>query len=128
MARQQVPVTPAVIEWALEQAGKTRADLAAATKASRTVVDKWFDGACRPNLTQARSIAKVVRRPLAFLMWSEPPRELPPAIPFRSATKQARGLNPSKRRIARKSRRVQRVVDGGLKACPRKRHTAKSSP
>lgn len=107
----QVPVTPSVLEWALEQAGKSHADLAAETNTDISIVKKWLAGMEQPTLTRARLVAKAVRRPLAFLMWPEPPAQLAPMIAFRAPTGTGmRDLNPNERRLIRQAQRVQRAV------------------
>lgn len=56
-------------------------------------------------------MAKAVRRPLAFLMWSEPPALVAPSIAFRThQRREHRELNATERRLIRQAQRVQRAV------------------
>lgn len=75
------PVTPAVLRWAREDAGLTTLDVARHASVKPEVAEAWELGAAEPTLSQLRHLADAMRRPVAFFLTPEPPREhakLPP--------------------------------------------------
>jgi Zn-dependent peptidase ImmA (M78 family)/DNA-binding XRE family transcriptional regulator len=108
---RSVPVTPAVVSWAVDQAGFTVEEIADATGTTSASVAAWIKGTEQPSLSQARKLAKKLRRPLALLMWSSPPPDDTPEVAFRApVADEIRDLNTVERRFIRQSARLQKVA------------------
>jgi Zn-dependent peptidase ImmA (M78 family) len=106
-----VPVTPAVVSWAVDQSGFTVDEIAHATDTTSAAVTAWIRGTEMPSIGQARKLAKKLRRPLAMLMWSSPPPDDTPNVAFRAPiAEEMRDLNPVERRFIRQSARLQRIL------------------
>lgn len=111
-----VPVTPAVVSWAVDQSGFTVEEIADATDTTSASVAAWLKGTAQPSLGQARKLAKKLRRPLALLMWSSPPPDDTPDVAFRApVADEMRDLNTVERRFIRQSARLQKVA-GSLRS------------
>ncbi len=106
-----VPVTPAVVAWAVQRSGFSLQEIAEATGASPSNVRGWLAGREHPTVTQARKLAHKLKRPLAFLLWPEPPEDSTPEVAFRAPlASEVRDLNPVERRYIRQAHRLQRTV------------------
>ena len=76
MSRTVVPITPAVLEWAVNESGLTAADVAASAGVDERTLERWLVDAEKPNLTEMRKIASKLHRQLAvFLLPAPPPGE-----------------------------------------------------
>ncbi len=76
--RVEALVEPALLVWAREKAGF---DVQVAAKKGRVSAEKlaaWEAGKARPTVKQARRLAHLYGRRLAFFYLSEPPRDFPP--------------------------------------------------
>lgn len=81
MARgKSVPITPAVLTWAIEQSGYTRGQIAAKLGVDAAKVDAWEKGVEKPNLTSFKKIAYVLKRPSALLFLPDPPSMARPSV------------------------------------------------
>ncbi|WHS50331.1 ImmA/IrrE family metallo-endopeptidase [Rothia sp. SD9660Na] len=89
----RVPVKPALISWALEQASVEPGDLRLGDK-----VVGWLEGSLQPTLKQLQDFAKSTHVPFGYLMMSEPPVLEKPLPDFR-------------RRDGRSSRYSQELTD-----------------
>ena len=111
MPRPTVPVTGAVVEWAIREAGY---DLTALAKKLQVPVDTlraWTNESAQPRLTQLRKLAAQVKRPLATFLLPKPPAVVAPAVEFRSPPgTEPRELNPAERRYLREAARLQRFL------------------
>lgn len=76
-------VSSSVLQWAIERAETSTADLASALKTSESVVEKWIAGERSPSFPQARQVAKKLRVPFGFLFLREPPPDDLPIPDFR---------------------------------------------
>lgn len=74
----RVPVKPALISWALEQASVEPGDLRLGDK-----VVGWLEGSLQPTLKQLQDFAKSTHVPFGYLMMSEPPTLEKPLPDFR---------------------------------------------
>ncbi|MGD0453832.1 MAG: ImmA/IrrE family metallo-endopeptidase [Solirubrobacteraceae bacterium] len=77
-----VPVTPAVLQWAMEESAVDPPELAERAKTEPSTVLGWLNGEEQPTKTQFRAIAAMLKRPAAFFMMASPPIEtaVPPAF------------------------------------------------
>ena len=113
MARgKTVPITPAVLTWAIEQSGYTRQQIATKLDIDVAKLEAWEqDDHEKPNLTSFKALANVLKRPSAVLLLSEPPKASPPAVEFRHPPNIGRTfLNPTERCYLREVTRLQRTV------------------
>jgi Zn-dependent peptidase ImmA (M78 family)/transcriptional regulator with XRE-family HTH domain len=107
-----VPVTPKVVRWAVERSGFSVDEIADAIDVDASTVRAWFTGEKQPSLGEARKLAKTLRRPLAFLLWPEPPADEPPHVAFRApVASEMRDLNANEQRYIRQAVRLQEIVD-----------------
>jgi Zn-dependent peptidase ImmA (M78 family)/transcriptional regulator with XRE-family HTH domain len=106
----EVPVTPSVLRWAIEQSGFTVEDVAHAVNVRPSVLEQWVSGSVKPSLTQARRLASKLHRPFAALLLPAPPENRPLAVEFRHPVGDQRDLNPSERRHLRRAARFQEVL------------------
>jgi Zn-dependent peptidase ImmA (M78 family)/transcriptional regulator with XRE-family HTH domain len=109
MVAQHVPINPAVLAWALREAGAGPKELAGRLGVERAVVDAWLHGSSRPNLTLFRKLATTLHRPSATFLLPEPPKSAIPAVQFRHPPDAAnRQLGEAERLRLREAGRLQR--------------------
>lgn len=107
----EVPITPEVLRWALNQSGFTDAQVAASAGVSTDILERWKDGTAKPRLTPFKKLAKKLHRPLAAFLLPFPPKRPSVSVEFRNITGQpTRPLNPTERRYLRRARRHQEVL------------------
>lgn len=81
-------VSPAVLKWARESAGRSLEDVAGILKKKPEDIAAWEDGRERPTYIQLQTLAyRVYKRPLALLFFPEPPAEPPLSSSFRTRLK-----------------------------------------
>jgi Zn-dependent peptidase ImmA (M78 family) len=103
----EVPITPKVLEWAIDESGFSDEALASAVNVSLDTLLNWKRGETRPNLTQFRKLATKLHRQRA----TRPPATPEAHIEFRDIAGRApRGLNPVERRYVRRAERLQRML------------------
>ena len=116
MAGVRVPITPAVLGWAIEESGFSIDELAESIDESASTVRAWVEGRHQPILTQFRKVALELRRPLAAFLLPAPPREDRPEIQFRSPPNAARtALSPVEIRHVRDVARLQGTLSWTLR-------------
>lgn len=104
-----VPITPSVLEWAIDQAGVEIEDLAKRSGAEPQQVAAWLAGDAQPSKTQFRKLVSFLKRPEAFFFLPRPPsREAVPAA-FRHPPGGMREPTRIELEGIRKARRVQQV-------------------
>ncbi len=108
---QKVPITPSVLQWALDSSGYSQDELAHRIGVDRAELVKWLDGGDRPTVTQFRSLATALKRSSAtFFLPSAPSDRLLP-VEFRPAPG-----DPKRRLLAaemlaiRESEHIQRAI------------------
>jgi Zn-dependent peptidase ImmA (M78 family) len=106
----EVPVTPSVLHWAIDQSGFTIEDIAHAVRVRPAVLQEWISGTSKPSLSHARKLASKLHRPFAALLLPAPPEGRPLAVEFRHPIGEQRELNPNERRYLRRSARFQEVL------------------
>jgi Zn-dependent peptidase ImmA (M78 family) len=111
MGRQiKVPITPEVLQWAIEQSGYGAEQLAHAIDVGPEVLESWISGETCPGLTTARNLAARLHRPLAALLLPHPPEPRDLRVEFRRPTGSRRELNPEERRYLRRAARLQEII------------------
>ncbi len=130
----QVPITPAVLEWAIEESGMDRAAVAHKVEVEPDQLDAWLRGDERPTLTAFKKLATALRRPTATFLLPSPPKAKPLAIEFRHPPGVVeRDLLPEERLAIREVRRLQDAVawlvdETGLETAELPRLTISTKP
>jgi Zn-dependent peptidase ImmA (M78 family)/transcriptional regulator with XRE-family HTH domain len=106
----EVPITPAVVRWAIAESGLRPAEVADAIGVSTEVIAEWQNGHSRPNLTQARRLAAKLHRPFAALLLPRPPETRNLVVDFRHPAGGRHELNANERRHLRRAGRVQETL------------------
>jgi Zn-dependent peptidase ImmA (M78 family) len=106
----EVPVTPSVLRWAIEESGYEPEHIAHAVGVSLAVLEQWVSDGAKPTLTQARKLASKLHRPFAALLLPAPPESRRLIVDFRHPIGDRRELNPNERRYLRRAARFQEVL------------------
>ena len=106
-----VPITPSVLRWAMDEAGVDEPQLAKAASVSADTLQGWLQGHEKPTLTQVRKLAQALHRQLAVFLLPSPPPATERALELRASPGSSRRpLNPVERRHVRRTERLQEVV------------------
>lgn len=103
----RVPVTPAVLRWAVKESGFSANEVAAAADVDTAEFTLWLRGHAAPTLGQARALAGKLRRPLAAMLLPAPPDVTLPSVEFRRPSGGRKKLNPAERLRLREAGRLQ---------------------
>jgi Zn-dependent peptidase ImmA (M78 family) len=116
MAKAEVPITPAVLEWAIREAGSTTSQAAEQLRVPEVTLQAWLEGRERPGMTDLRRLAAVLRRPLATFLLPAPPVSPTAHVDFRHPVGVDRAtFDPRERLTIRTATRVQRTVSWALR-------------
>jgi Zn-dependent peptidase ImmA (M78 family)/transcriptional regulator with XRE-family HTH domain len=112
-ARTVVPITPSVLEWAMEQSAVTEQDVAARCKVDLETVREWLSGEDSPSKTQFNGLVALLKRPSAFFFLAKPPAQAAVTAEFRHPPGETAGrrLLPEEARAVRRARRFQKVSE-----------------
>ena len=69
MPREQIPITPEVLQWARERAGYTLAEV----RADFRNIDAWERGDCFPTYPQLERLSELFKTPIAVFFFPDPP-------------------------------------------------------
>lgn len=106
--RVEVPITPSVLEWAIEESGYSLPEVSSVVKGGEPVLASWLDGTAKPSLTEVKDVAKKLHRQVATFLLPKPPKVAAPIVKFRHPLgNKPRPLNPDERRYLRRARRLQ---------------------
>lgn len=108
----EVPITPSVLSWAIEQSGYSRDYLASRLGTSEVLLRDWERGKSFPGLSAFRQLAALLHRQAAVFFLDTPPaRDGSAVIHLRRPPGTDRAdLNPTERRFIREVRRYQRTL------------------
>jgi Zn-dependent peptidase ImmA (M78 family) len=107
----EVPITPDVLDWAIAESGYTLPEVADAAGVDVADLNSWLRGQGRPGVTAVRSLAQVLRRPVAAFLLPRRPAGDRPDVRFRHMPgAPSRALTPDERRYIRKAARLQRMI------------------
>jgi len=70
----EVPITREVLHWAIGESGYTVPEVADAAGVDLVDLHAWLKGKSRPGVTAVRSLAQILRRPVAAFLLPQPPR------------------------------------------------------
>lgn len=106
--RVEVPITPAVLAWAIAESGYTEPEVSSWIDGGAATLKGWLDGKSRPSLAEMKNVAGKLHRQLAtFLLPSAPEVESTPVKFRNSLADGTRALNPTERRYIRRAQRFQ---------------------
>lgn len=106
----EVPVTPSVLRWAIDESGYAPEQVAHAAGVNLSELERWLSGLGKPTLTSARKMASKLHRPLASFLLPKPPEGRRLAVEFRHPVDNQRSLSPEERRSLRRAGRLQEVL------------------
>ena len=106
-----VPITGAVLEWAMDQEGFEDTDVAARCGVTPTDVARWRAGTSQPTKTQFSRLVTLLKRPSMFFFLSDPPADagIPPSFRHPPGEDTQRKLLPVEARAIRTARRLQKI-------------------
>jgi Zn-dependent peptidase ImmA (M78 family) len=111
MPRTDVPVTPKVLRWALNESGYSDDQIAEAVGVGLDDLESWTTGQAKPGLTQFKKLASKLHRQRAVFLLPEPPRTASVQVQFRSISgESARPLSPKERQFLRRAHRQQEML------------------
>ena len=113
MARsgKSVPITPSVLEWAIQSSGIDDIELAGRLHIKPAELDDWTHGRRQPSLTQFRRLAEVLQRPAPLFLLPRPPDQQIPSVAFRHAVAGSRDqLTANEIKYVREAARLQRAL------------------
>lgn len=109
--RTEVPITPSVLRWALDESGYSDHEVAEAVGVDAGDIDKWTKGLAKPGLTQFKKLAVKLHRQRAVFLLPTPPEMPSVQVQFRSISDTAvRALNPKERQYLRRAHRQQQML------------------
>src|SRR3954469_24166960 len=104
----EVPITPEVLRWAIDESGYSDEQIAEAVGVGTDDLRLWTTGDARPGLTQFKKLATKLHRQRALFLLAKPPQRPPLHVQFRSLSGESpRPLNPKERQYLRRARRQQ---------------------
>lgn len=107
----EVPITPEVLRWAIDESGYSDEQIAEALGVGTDDVRLWTTGDARPGLTQFKRLATKLHRQRALFLLPKPPQHSPLQVQFRSLSGESpRPLNPKERQYLRRARRQQEML------------------
>jgi Zn-dependent peptidase ImmA (M78 family) len=106
--RRGVPITPAVLEWAIQESGYSLEEVAGSIDVEAELLVSWINDERRPSRTQLEAIARKLKRASAIFYLESPPKRAQRTVEFRHPRSVARTtLNPEERRYLRFAVRLQ---------------------
>lgn len=115
MASQPSPVTPEVVRWAVDEDGRTLAELADALNVNVDTLDGWASGDTTPSRGDVSKLATVLKRPRALFFLPRAPASATLPANFRHPPGDDRAVSATARRKVREARRVQHAVAWALR-------------
>jgi len=111
MPKIAVPITPAVLDWAISDSGFSVEQIAEEAGVQLADLNDWLGAKSQPGVTEVRALAHALRRPVAALLLPKPPDSHSPTVGFRHTPGVAgRSLSPKERRYLRKAARLQAML------------------
>jgi Zn-dependent peptidase ImmA (M78 family)/transcriptional regulator with XRE-family HTH domain len=106
---ESVPITPAVLDWAIKTSGYSTDEVSGKIGISHKALQAWLSGHDQPTLTPLRSLAGLLKRPLAVFLLPQPPASVVQQVSFRHPLGEERNkLTPKELFNIREAARLQR--------------------
>jgi len=106
-----VPITPAVLGWAIRESGYSPEEVAERVGVSPDTLGSWLARTAQPDLTRFKKLVSVLKRPSATFLLPGPPTLVRPQVEFRHPPDSGRTLlNPVEQRYLREASRLQRAL------------------
>lgn len=104
-----VPITTAVLDWAIAESGLSLSEVAAGIGVEERDVEAWRSGDVKPATTELRRLAKKLHRQLAVFLLPAVPDSPRLHVRFRHpiGTQRVRELTDGERRFLRRAKRLQ---------------------
>lgn len=120
MAAKTVPVTPAVLAWAVQEDGRPMPELAEAVGIDPELLRAWLEGEARPTVGQTSKLAQVLGRPRSLFLLRQPPSNAGLPATFRNPPGADEAASPAADvlKIMRRARRVQHATAWALRDEP----------
>lgn len=107
----RVPITPKVLEWAIDNSGFTPLDISEKLDIELAELEAWIYEGGQPKLTQFKKLSEILKRPSALFLLPEPPKNITPKAEFRHPIKGSRTrLISQEIRYFREATRLQRAL------------------
>lgn len=112
MPTKPVPITGSVLAWAITDAGRSRAQVAAEVGVDPGVVLAWEQERDRPSTGQFNKLCGLLKRPPSFFFLARPPSTAPVAPSFRTHKGTAKDREPTPQEVTglQLARRLQSVT------------------
>jgi Zn-dependent peptidase ImmA (M78 family) len=112
----KVPITPAVVAWAIRESGYSLEDLAAKIGIPARTIQAWIESTERPSLTEFHRLAAALKRPEASFFLPKVPVVSQRAVEFRHPIDSPR-TEPSPEELIhlREASRLQKALSWVLK-------------
>jgi Zn-dependent peptidase ImmA (M78 family) len=104
-------VNPAVLRWAVNDAGYDVEALADATKRSTDVVESWLEGTKKPQKLDLDKLSELLGRNPYFFFRATPPQTVPIVAKFRKSIEDQASQPVEELKELRYARSVQKVAD-----------------
>jgi Zn-dependent peptidase ImmA (M78 family)/transcriptional regulator with XRE-family HTH domain len=131
LAAKPSPVTPDVVRWAVDEDGRSLADLAERLGVAEELLNAWMAGDALPAVGQVTKLSEVLRRPRALFFLPAPPTGASLPTGFRHPPGAERDVSQKARLEVRRARRVQdaisRVLEGEGEEVDLPRHSLQSA-
>ena len=107
---QQLPINPAVLQWARKTAGLSITQVAQALEVKTDFILAIESGHRKPSKTLLRNLARLYMRPFTVLLLPNPPKEESLPTDYRSLPVPKQAIGPQTAQALRESRRLQQVL------------------
>lgn len=105
----EVPITPAVLDWAIAESGYSLPEVAASVGVDEREIRRWLSEEAKPGGTELKHLAKKLHRQLAVFLLPSPPESQRVQVQFRHpiGDRRTRELTADERRFLRRAKRLQ---------------------
>ena len=107
--KTEVPITSAVLDWAIGESGLSLSELATGVGVDEQDVLAWRSGDAKPAISELRRLATKLHRQVAVFLLPGIPESQHLHVEFRHpiGAQRARDLTPGERRFLRRAKRLQ---------------------
>lgn len=104
-----VPITPAVLDWAIAESGLSVAEIATGVGVDEHDVQNWLSKDAKPGVVELKRLAKKLHRQLAVFLLPNAPAGQRLRVQFRHpiGAQRTRELTADERRFLRRAKRLQ---------------------